>query len=171
MLFHPLHSKSSWPKVALVSFGFPPLLCPSFLSMLWRNSRPNPLKNNPFGRFLVQTHPWKLPNFWARSSGEIWNGVYKHCLLLIGKQLDFTISQTQHSNRKQGLKKEMKQLKKNLKILDPDTWQKDITGLCYHPTENTVPNKMLPTTRQLWWKLISWAPYHCKATCIFCNCH
>lgn len=51
----------------------------------------------------------------------------------------------------------MKQLKKNPKILDPDTWQKDITGLCYHPTENTVPNKMLPTTRQLWWKLISWA--------------
>lgn len=90
---------------------------------------------------------WKLPNFRAHSSAEIWNGVYQHCLLLIGKQLDFTISQTQHSNREQGLKKEIKQLKNPKRILGPGTRQKDITGLCHHPPGNNVPNKMLPPTR------------------------
>lgn len=110
MLFHPLYSKSSWPKVVLVLSGFLLLLYPSFFSMFWHNSRPDHLINIPLGGFLVQTHLWKLPNFRAHSSAEISNGVYKHCLLLTGKQLDFTISQTQHSNREQSLKKEIKQL-------------------------------------------------------------
>lgn len=110
MLFHPLYSKSSWPKVVLVLSGFLLLLYPSFFSMFWHNSRPDHLINIPLGGFLVQTHLWKLPNFRAHSSAEISNGVYKHCLLLTGKQLDFTISQIKHSNREQSLKKEIKQL-------------------------------------------------------------